>query len=395
MKLYADERQSRALAVASGLAIVATLACAHVQELPAGGPRTEMAHTSPSALAAEAQRALDELLESYRAEHGIPGLSAAIALEGSVVWARGYGLADVENQVPAGAETVYRTASIGKCLTAAAALRLVERHVLDLDRPIETYTDAFPPKPWPITARQLLTHTSGIRHYGGPRDLEEHTSTVHYASVADALAPFKDDALLFEPGTEWSYSTYGYDVLGCVLEGAARVEFMELMRREVFEPCGMASSRADDPAAIVPNRAAGYARVEGELRNAVHVDMSNRLPAGGYLTTAPDLARFAAKFVEGELVSRATREAMLTHVALRNGDTVNYGLGWSIGEDDAGRPTGTASHGGSTPGASGMLYIDPARRLGVVFLGNLEDAPERGATARAMAAIALESGVSR
>jgi CubicO group peptidase (beta-lactamase class C family) len=152
----------------------------------------------------------------------------------------------------------------------------------------------------------------------------------------------------------------------------------------------MADSRADDPAAIVPRRAAGYARVEGELRNAVHVDMSNRLPAGGYLTTAPDLARFAARFVDDELVSRATREAMLTSVRLRNGDTVNYGLGWSIGEDAEGRPDGTASHGGSSPGASGMLYIDPGRRLGVVFLTNLESAPERGATARAMAAVVVE-----
>jgi CubicO group peptidase (beta-lactamase class C family) len=172
-----------------------------------------------------------------------------------------------------------------------------------------------------------------------------------------------------------------------VLEGAAHVEFMELMRREVFEPCAMGDTRADDPAEIVPRRASGYARVEGELRNAVHVDMSNRLPAGGYLTTAPDLARFAARFVEDGLVSRATREAMLTFVELEDGSTVNYGLGWSIGEDDAGRPDGTASHGGSSPGASGMLYVDPGRRLGVAFLTNLESAPDRGATARAMAAL--------
>jgi CubicO group peptidase (beta-lactamase class C family) len=118
--------------------------------------------------------------------------------------------------------------------------------------------------------------------------------------------------------------------------------------------------------------------------------MSNRLPAGGYLTTAPDLARFAAKFLSGELVSSETREAMLTEVRLRNGDTVNYGLGWSIGEDDAGHTDGTASHGGSSPGVSGVLYIDPPQRLAVVFLTNLEDAPERLATAQAMARIVTE-----
>lgn len=114
------------------------------------------------------------------------------------------------------------------------------------------------------------------------------------------------------------------------------------------------------------------------------------MPAGGYLTTAPDLARFAVRFMDGELLSRATRDAMLTHTGLPGGATVNYGLGWSIGEDDAGRPDGTASHGGSSPGVSGILYIDPSRRLAVAFLSNLEDARERTQTARAMAGIVAE-----
>ena len=365
--------------------LVAATACAAFAEEPAEASALPQDPGSSAALDAKTQHALDELLESYLAQQGIPGLSAAIARDGDVIWSHAYGLADVENEVPARVDTAYRTASIGKCITATAALRLVERGELDLDRPIQDYTAAFPPKPWPITARHLLTHTSGIRHYGGPRDREEHTSNFHYASIADALAPFKDDALLFEPGTQWSYSTYGYDVLGCVLEGAAHAEFMEIIRAEVFEPCGMTSSRADDPAEIVPHRAAGYIRVDGRLQNAVHVDMSNRLPAGGYLTTAPELARFAAKFIDCELVSRATRDAMLTEVRLRNGDTVNYGFGWAIGELPSGQVDGTATHGGSSPGVSGMLYIDPARRLGVAFLTNLEDAPERQPTARALA----------
>jgi CubicO group peptidase (beta-lactamase class C family) len=139
-----------------------------------------------------------------------------------------------------------------------------------------------------------------------PHDAEEQSSTVHYANVTDALAPFKDDPLLFEPGTSTLYSTYGFDVLGCVIEGAAGAPFMDVMRRSVFEPAGMVHTRDDDPAAIIPQRAAGYVRVKGELRNAVHVDMSNRLPAGGYVTTAPELATFAALFIDGRLESRAS-----------------------------------------------------------------------------------------
>lgn len=333
--------------------------------------------------------ALDKLIHDYMSRAEIPGFSAAVALDGRVIWSQGYGFADIENSVPATSDTAYRTASIGKTITAVAAMQLVEQGKLALDHSIEEYCPGFPKKPWVITPRHLLTHTSGIRHYGGPRDLEEHTSTTHYATVEAALAPFKDDPLSFEPGTEWLYSTYGYDVLGCVIEGAAGKPFMEVIRTSVFERAGMTHSREDDPAAVIPHRARGYALVNGELRNATHIDMSNRLPAGGYVTNAPELATFAAKFIDGELVSRATRDAMLTEQKLTNGDTVNYGLGWAIGEDASGHTDGTASHGGSTPGASGMLYIVPARRLVVAFLSNLEDAPERNAIATAIGGVVI------
>jgi serine beta-lactamase-like protein LACTB, mitochondrial len=336
--------------------------------------------------------AIERVVSSWMSKSGIPGLSIAVALDGKVVWSNGYGFADVENFVPAKTDSLYRTASIGKSLTATAAMRLVEEGKLKLDEPVQTYCPAFPRKPWPLTARHLLTHTGGIRHYGGPHDAEEQSSTVHYASVADALAPFKNDPLQFEPGTEYLYSTYGYGVLGCVVEGAAGAPFLEVMRRQVFAPAGMAHTRDDDPSAILPNRAAGYARVKGELANAKHVDMSNRLPAGGFVTTAPELAAFAAMFIDCKLVSCATRDAMLKESALKNGDTVNYGMGWGIIEDASGHPDGRAFHGGSSPGASGILYIVPARRLAVVILSNLEDAPERLPTVMAVGDIVSPAG---
>ncbi len=355
-----------------------------------GAQPSARSQARPPLLDAKTRHALDAALGGYLAKHGIPGLSAAVSLRGSVIWAKGYGLADVENGVSSGPQTAYRSASIGKTIGATAAMRLVEGQELDLDRPIQDYTSAFPPKRWAITTRHLLLHQSGIRHYGGPRDHEEQTSTIHYGAVSEALAPFKDDSLLFEPGTNSLYSTYGYNVLGCVLEGAAHKSFMDVVRSLIFEPCGMASTRDDDPLAVIPHRAAGYIRVNGALRNATHVDMSNRLPAGGYLTTAPDLARFAAQFMDGALVSRETRDVMLREQTLKNGDTINYGMGWAIVEDMPGHPAGPAFHGGSSPGASGLLYIDPARRLGVVLLSNLEDAPERLEIAQPVARIVLE-----
>jgi CubicO group peptidase (beta-lactamase class C family) len=228
---------------------------------------------------------IESAIGAYQAANHVPGLSVALVIDGRPGWSRGFGLADVENAVPATASTAYRSASIGKTMTATAAMRLVEAGRLDLDADIRRYCPAFPVKPWTITVRHLLSHQSGIRHYGGPRDREEQASTVHYADVVDAMAPFKDDALLFQPGTRFGYSTYGYDVLGCVLQGAAGAPFLDVMRTQVWQRAGMRATRDDDPAALVDRRAAGYVLVDGAVRNAPHVDMSNRMPAGGYLTT--------------------------------------------------------------------------------------------------------------
>jgi serine beta-lactamase-like protein LACTB len=334
-------------------------------------------------------RAVDGVLTAWMAKSGIPGASLAIVRDGRIVYQKGYGLADVENHVAATPATAYRTASIGKTLTATAVLRLSEAGKLDLDAPVQRYCPAFPQKQWPLSTRNLLRHMGGIRHYGGPHDHEEQFSTRHYAGVAESLEPFRDDPLLYEPGTQSTYSTYGFDIAGCAVEGAAGLPYVRAMQTLVFDPAGMTSTRDDDPAAIIPNRAAGYIHEKGALRNAFHVDMSNRLPAGGFITTVGDLARFAANFIDCKLVSCPTRDAMLAEQRLTNRDVVNYGLGWAIDEDAAGHVTGAAFHGGSSPGVSGMLYIVPKERLAVVVLTNLEDAPERLPTMKALAAAAV------
>src|SRR5258708_38229109 len=157
--------------------------------------------TAGNAAAAELSRttidAVQRLLTAYIAAHGVPGLSVAIVTEGRLSWSNGYGMADAENRVPAKATTAYRSASIGKTMTATAAMQLVESGKLDLNADLRGYCPAFPEKQWRITPINLLTHTSGIRHYGSPKDQEEQNSSVHYRSVEDALAPFKQDPLLF------------------------------------------------------------------------------------------------------------------------------------------------------------------------------------------------------
>jgi serine beta-lactamase-like protein LACTB len=331
---------------------------------------------------------VDGEVRAFVMKHEVPGLSIAIVVDGKLAWTKGYGLADVESRVAVTPTTAFRTGSIGKTMTATAAMQLVEQHRLDLGGDVRRYCPAFPAKPWTITPRDLLSHLSGIRHYGGPRDKEEQSSTVHYATVADALAPFKDDPLLFEPGTKWQYSSYGYDVLGCVIEGAAGAPFLAYMKSHVWDPARMTATRDDDSAAAIPERAAGYVRVDGTIRRAPAVDMTNRMPAGGYVTTVVDYARFIEAMFADRLVDATTFAQMITPAKLRTGEAVPYGLGWGMELDDWHGDRWTF-HGGSTPGASGMVALMPGHRFGVVFLTNLEDLPERSELAEQVASTVL------
>lgn len=333
------------------------------------------------------------LLEKMEAE-GIPGLSVALVIDGKLAWANGYGSADLENSVPATAATAYRTASIGKALTATAVMQLVEKSKIDLDRPIQAYCPTFPAKRWPITTRHLLSHTSGIRHYGGHRNEEELFNTVHYTSVVSALKIFQNDPLQFEPGTAFRYTTFGYNVLGCVAEGASGEAFLDYMRSQVFEPARMLDTRDDDPAAIIPRRAAGYRRgADGKLRNSRAVDMSSKMPAGGFITTAVDLASFAAAIFDNRLLQPDTFRQMTSLNVLRDETITTYGLGWGLSDpDDLWYGEQEVLHGGGTPLVSGILYLLPNRRFAVVLLANLESVSGRTELAAQIAKCVLDLG---
>ena len=369
------------------------LLCSAVIAVAVAPPVAHVQAVSSPELPRATFESVERLVMDKMARDKIPGLSIAIVVDGEPVWSNGYGLADVENSVPAAATTIYRTASIGKTMTATAAMQLAERRRMDIDKPVQVYCPAFPKKRWPVTSRHLLGHTSGIRHYGGPRNEEELFNTVHYERVVDALDIFKKDRLRFKPGTKHRYSTFGYNVLGCVVEGASGTDFLTYMRENVFEPAGMTSTRGDDPATINSRRARGYVLTDdGALAISRAVDMSSKMPAGGFVTTAEDLARFAAALMNHRIIALETFEQMLTPVRLKNGEIVPYGLGWGLfpGEDWYGERE--AFHGGVTPEVSGMLYLLPDRRFAVALLMNLEAVPERTGLAGEIAKVTLGLG---
>lgn len=332
--------------------------------LPAAAPG---APPAPGSTAPTRFEAVAAAIRTDMSQRAIPGLSAAIVVDRELRWTSGFGLADLENDVAASAETVYRLGSVSKPITATAVLQLWERGALELDGPVQKSCPSYPEKPWPVTARQLLAHLGGVRHYARG----EFENTRHYLTLDEGLSIFKDDPLLHEPGTRYLYSTYGYNLLGCAVEGASGRGFVDYLSESVFRPAGMEGARADDVFAIVPNRAQGYVRTGTGYRNSGLTDTSNKVPGGGIVATARDVARLAVGLQAGVLLRRETLDLMLTPQKTRDGGPTGVGLGLRLGRRNGRRE---AWHTGAQQRVSTVLYMQPDHGLAVVLLCNLEDA---------------------
>ncbi|MBV9572588.1 MAG: beta-lactamase family protein [Acidobacteriales bacterium] len=310
---------------------------------------------------------LDAIVDKAMKEDKIPAVSVAIALNGQIQYQKSFGRADIENDVPATPETLFRTASIAKAMTAVAAMRLVEQGKLDLDAPVQRYCPAFPQKPWPITTRQLMGHLSGIRHYSA--DEVGTDNTRHFAKLSDGFVIFGNDPLLFEPGTKYQYSTYGFSVVGCVLEGVTGKPYPELMQQLVFIPSHMTHTVVDDVFEIVPHRARGYSIRNGQIINAGLMDSSYKIPGGGYVSTPADLTALADALLAGKLLKADTLKLMWTAQKLRDGRATEVGLGWHVGKLEG---EDIAGHTGGQAGASCSLTIFPVRKLVVAVMTNTD-----------------------
>jgi CubicO group peptidase (beta-lactamase class C family) len=340
----------------AGLAAPAALAAAMAQSpSPSATP-------SPFAPAPR----IDTVVEAFMRANSVPGLSVAVVRHGALVWSSGYGMADLENFVPAKPITVYRLASVSKPITAVAVMQLAERGALDLDAPIQRHVPEYPRKPWPLTARQLLCHQAGVRNWTE----NEFVSTRRYANLSESIQMFQDDPLVHEPGTAATYSSLGYTLLGRAVETASKSAFVDYLRANVFEPAGMEWTRIDDSQAIIPNRARGYRLADGgALLNSPLSDTSNRIPGGGLVGTVEDVARFAAALMNGSLVKPETRKAMWTAQKTRDRRATGFGLGFVIAR--RGRQA-EVYHAGGQSRVSTLLYMQPDRKLAVVLLTNLE-----------------------
>ncbi len=297
---------------------------------------------------------------------GAPGAAICVMREGQVVWSRAFGLADVEQDVPATPETRFRIGSVSKSLTSVAIGRLVQDGRLDLDSPVQRYAPDFPVKRYPVTVRQVAGHLAGIRHY----DTGEFENREHYATVTEGLAIFAADSLLFEPGTRFSYSSYGYNLLGAVIEGASGRPYLEYMSQVVLGPAGMTHTSAEHPDSFIPRRGRYYTRADstGPLLNAPYVDNTYKWPSGGYLSTAEDLARFGDRLLGGQLLRPETVELLWTPMHTSDGASTEYGIGWTVERDSVGRRR--VRHSGGSVGGTAHLIIYPDARVVVAVLVN-------------------------
>lgn len=350
-------------------------------------------------LSARQIREIRELSATTLSKDGLPGLAVAVA-HGDQTWSAGFGSADLEQGVAVDSRSLFRTASISKWMTATAAMRLFEDGKLNIDAPIQQYCPQYPAKQWTITSRELLTQLSGIRHYRGangePRDTaaersalgelirrEQSAQYTRYTEVVPTLDTFKDDPLIFQPGTHFLYSSLGYRVLGCVLEGAAHMPYRTLMRRLIFMPADMSTITEDDSQAIVPHRVAGYAwDAQKHLIRAPFRDVSANLPAGGHLATPEDLVHFAIAFNTGKLVQAGTRERMVQRPKLVDrsdvpdappyfgmGAGLYYGMGVFVGKSRRGERL--LLHTGRDPGASTELLLATQSGIAVAVMSNV------------------------
>ena len=327
---------------------------------------------------AKIEAAISTLMKS---QLGAPGLSVAVVQDGELVWSAGFGMADLENSVPATSQTLYRLGSISKPITATDAMALWEQGKLDLDSPLQKYCPAFPQKPWPITTRQLLGHLGGIRTYNVPeypytesQSDPEVGNTRHFENgIEGGIKFFANDPLVAQPGTHFNYATQGYTLVGCAMEGASGKKYADSVRENVLVPAGMLQTRPDDRFAIIPLRTRFYSKDKsGALVNAEFLDSSYKVPGGGWLSSAPDMARFEVAILADRLVKRATRDLMWTEQMPTDGlGRMAYGLGWEFGATEGVKDVG---HGGSQQGTSAGILIAPDGRAGVVVLTNSDSA---------------------
>lgn len=316
---------------------------------------------------AAAARLSDRMLAALVEANGVPGMGAAVARDGRVVWTGSAGYRDLERRIPVDAGTSFRLASVSKAIAATAAAKLHEEGRLDVDAPVQGMLPWLAAD-WPaLSARQLASHSSGLPHY---QAVDAGRGGTRYDTVRDAVAVFENRALLSRPGTAYSYSSWGYTLLSAVIEASAGQPFLDYVGAEIAPGLAIGPDATDggDPA-----MSKAYVFADGVAAPAPPHDFSYTWAGGGLASTPAALATFGARLMAGDIVSAQTLAWMRQPTRLADGATARerdyeVGFGWRVGRDADGAQI--AHHAGVTVGARSALVLWPKRRFGVGLLSN-------------------------
>ena len=328
--------------------------------------------------------AIDRARQAMRAsvaEQNLPGLSVAAAVNGELVWAEGFGWADIDTQVPVTPETRFRIGTLSTVLTSAAAGVLIEKQALKLDEAIQTYVPEFPATQYPVTVRHLMAHTAGVRNDGGD---EGELFSQDCDRPAEGVQKVADDELRFEPGTQYRYSNYSWIMVSAAIETAAREPFLMFMQKQIFEPLRMDNTLADSLTETIQDRTTDYfPKFASDPRYGPDpmrdINLSCYAGSSVFLSTPSDLIRFATALTDGKLLKPDTVKLLQTSQQLTTGQETGYGLGWDLETVTvAGKPTPWIGHDGDVlGGVASSLAILPEHNITIAVLANISysDAP--------------------
>jgi CubicO group peptidase (beta-lactamase class C family) len=331
---------------------------------------------------ADAVEQARQIVRADLIKQNLPGLSVAVGAGSEILWAEGFGWADLENRVPVAPHMRFRIGTASTALTSAAVGLLFEKGRLKLDDQIQTYVPEFPDKQWPVTLRQLMGHVAGVRTDGGD---EGPLFSVRCERPVDALQYFKDSKLLFEPGTRYRYSSYGWILVSAAVEAVTDEPFLSFMQKQVFDRVGMVDTKADSATESIPNRATFYfPRFAADPRYGPDLmrplDYSCYAGSSAFLSTPSDLVRFAMAIDSGRLLQPATVHLLQTSQRLASGQETGYGLGWDL-ETVAvsGKQTTLVGHDGeSLGGMVASLMTFPEHGIVVSVTSNISYADTFG-----------------
>ncbi|PKG43826.1 serine hydrolase domain-containing protein [Psychroflexus sp. MES1-P1E] len=320
----------------------------------------------------------DSLLLSEFSKLKTPALSASIGINNTTIWSNTIGYADVDNQILADSLTKFRIGSTSKALTSIGLGVLIQSKKLNTHSLVKDFVPFASNKLSELTLQQVASHTSGIRNYGNCLcfPIWEYYGNHEYNSIEESMAVFNDDELLFEPSTNFSYSSYNYTLLSAMMETASEKKFLPFMQENVFKPLQMTQTKADRKNQNMDNIAKFYEVENGKIKESYEVNNSVKWAGGGFLSTPNDLVKLGNAVLDYRLLDSLTTTKLFDPVKLNSGqvNSDNYGMGWrndmrtNIHKD--GRDVNIIHHGGVAMGSTAMLILLPEYNLTVAVTMN-------------------------